>query len=47
MHKEQLACLPYAFSGGGATRKAFQTQKPSLLEIDVIFDTIAQACPSQ
>ena len=47
MHKEQLACLPYAFSGGGAVRKAFQTQKSSFLEMDAVFDTIAQACPSQ
>jgi len=46
MHKEQLACLLYAFSGGGATRKAFQTWKWSLLEMDAVFDTIAQACPS-
>ena len=27
-------------------RKAFQTQKWSLLEMDEVFDTIAQACPS-
>jgi hypothetical protein len=46
MHKEQLACLPYAFSGGGPTRITFETQKSSLLEIDAVFDTIAQACPS-
>ena len=45
MHKEKFPCLPDAFSGG-ATRKTFETQKSSLLEINAVFDTIAQACPS-
>jgi len=30
----------------GQLGNAFQTQKSSLLEMDVFFDTIAQACPS-
>ena len=47
MHKEQLACLPDAFSGRRAVRKAFETWKSSLLEMDAVFDTIAQTCPSQ
>jgi hypothetical protein len=36
-----------AFSGGGVVRKTLAGWKPSLLEIDAVFDTIAQACPSQ
>jgi len=27
--------------------KIFQTWKPAFLEIDAVFDTIAQACPSR
>ena len=34
-----------AFSGGGVVRKTLAAWKPSLLEIDAVFDTIAQVMP--
>jgi len=45
---QAVAGLPLvAFSGGGAALKIFQTWKSAFLEIDAVFDTIAQACPSR
>jgi hypothetical protein len=46
MHKEQLACRPYAFNGARGNSENSRDLEVVTLEMDAVFDTIAQACPS-